>query len=247
MTSSGQTVASVVPQLVVPEPGTAVRVWQPEYAPQPVAGQLLEFGIQGPRLLMEQMVVMDRSRVLHVECSSPHLRLSIAGQHCSLRSDPQGRGWLLVCDCVPRLPEWMIAQQGQAPPCPLAEEQTTLRWEGSPRCTQEVGLLALSRQGVCFATDSAPEIGRRLAFRLPGEEHPPLIAQVQWLLQTEHGIHCVGAEFATGQRVDHLPGQEASCPPAVPEPHDLKGVSARWWPLAGIALMIAALWYLLAR
>ncbi len=226
------------------EPGTPVRVWQPEYAPEPVMGQLLDFGACGPRLLMEQMVVMDRSRALHVECESG-LRLQIAAQHCAMRSDPQGRGWLLVCDCVPRVPKPLVLH-GPETPWPTSPRSASLRWEGSTQPPESVPLLELSRQGLCFTAETTPEIGRRFAFHLPDEEQqPPLIAQVHWLLHTGCGKQYVGAEFVSGQRVEHLP--ESESPASKPAAEEKPRTSAWWWPVLGVLLMAAALWYLLSQ
>jgi len=248
MASTGHQAISVSPedQAVFLE-GCRVRVWQPEYAPQPVTGQLLGFDSRGPRVLMEQMVVMDRTRALHLEFLDSGVQMQIAGQHCCLRSDPQGRGWLLVGDCVPWIPEQALECffPGEVTSFP-EKEQVILRWEGAPRATQAVPLLAQTRQGICFTASSPPEIGRRLACQLGAEDtRQPLIAQVQWFLQVGDGPGIVGAEFLPGQRVDHLPEPASSGAERSPVKRQRGHASARWWPVAGILLMILALWLLL--
>ncbi len=197
-------------------------------------------------MLTDQMVVMDRSRALHVEFLSTGWELRIAGQHCSQRTDSQGRGWVLVCDCVPRLP--LPPESGGAAAEAARRYQATLRWEGSTEPPEEVSLLELSRQGFCFPVEETFLLGRRLALQLRDENQQvqSLVAQLQWCLtQADKGCYA-GAEFVPGQNVAHLPGDEIAetpenRPPAVPG-HRL----LHWGAVLGLGLLVLALWYLLS-
>ncbi len=197
-------------------------------------------------MLTDQMVVMDRSRALHVEFLSTGWELRIAGQHCSQRTDSQGRGWVLVCDCVPRLP--LPPESGGAAAEAARRYQATLRWEGSTEPPEEVSLLELSRQGFCFPVEETFLLGRRLALQLRDENQQvqSLVAQLQWCLTLGDKSCYAGAEFVPGQNVAHLPGDETAetpenRPPAVPG-HRL----LHWGAVLGLGLLVLALWYLLS-
>ncbi len=255
---STRAASAMLTQQEVAQAGVQLRLWQEEYAPEPVQAELLSLEPEQLTVLVDQMVVMDRGRPLRIAASQGGWELQIAGSCCMTRPDTQGRGWLLCCHLLP--PWWPSLAQACAEeqpssktwPLPPAQLEAQVTCEGRLAQTQSVELLSVDRKGVIFAQSGPWCVGQRMAVELDWKGRQcRVLGQINWILSLPpNQMILLGVEFFSGQELSWLPSFRQKQPSRSCTPNSSLGrrhALYRWGSWLGLALLIGGLWYLLGR